>query len=218
MTDTLPLADTSDMLGVHKVFREALAAAPQLAGSVPAADTARAELVASYYDNVLRLLHAHHEGEDALLTPRLLARCTPDESDTVSRVAGQHETVLGSLERAEGLLAAWRAAPNDTTARSLVAALGELEAALGEHLGDEERLVLPIAARYINVAEWGELPGHAMQNFTGDKLWLILGLVQQQMTDAQVADMHAHMPPPLLQFWNESGRGLFEGYVAELHG
>lgn len=56
----LPLADTSDMIGMHRVFRQALAAAPQLVGSTTAGDADRAEVVGTYYDNVLRLLDVHH--------------------------------------------------------------------------------------------------------------------------------------------------------------
>jgi hypothetical protein len=60
----LPLADTSDMIGLHRVFRTALDAAPSFVGGVAPGDSTRAETVAMYYEDVLQLLHAHHEGED----------------------------------------------------------------------------------------------------------------------------------------------------------
>ena len=33
---------------------------------------------------------------------------------------------------------------------------------------------MPIAAKYVNVAEWGQLPAHGLQHFSGDKLWLFV--------------------------------------------
>src|SRR5690348_12627284 len=96
----LTRADTRDMIGVHRVFRESLSIAPQLVGSVDETDRARVEAVGSYYANVLAFLHAHHEGEDELIWPKLLERA-PEQADLVRHVAGQHEDVLGALITAE---------------------------------------------------------------------------------------------------------------------
>ena len=69
---TAPLADTSDMVQFHRVFRDALSSAAPLVGSVAAGDIARADVVGSYYANVLALLKSHHEGEDELVWPKLV--------------------------------------------------------------------------------------------------------------------------------------------------
>lgn len=215
MTNALPLADTSDMYAIHRVFRNALGRGPDLVVHA-ADDPARTELVGSYLDNVLRMLHAHHEGEDELLTPRLETRCAPGEVEDVRRIADQHDAVLGSLSATEQLLATWRAQPTPDTTEALRGALGELHDVLCPHLDEEEQVVLPIAARHIDVAEWGELPGHAMRTFTGDKLWLVLGLVREQMSPAQLADMEAHMPPPLLAMWQTQGEAQFGEFQQRL--
>lgn len=214
-TASLPLADTSDMLGLHQVFRDALSVAPRLVGPVAAGDTDRADVVGSYYDNVLRLLQAHHEGEDELMTPKLVAR-NPDQADTIQRIADQHHPVLSGIEAGLTGVASWRSNPSAAAGEALVSTLGALDSALTAHLDEEERVVLPIAAGCMNVAEWGELPGHGLKMFTGDKLWLILGLIQEQMTPEQVAQMEAHMPPPLLEFWTSAGRSMFGAFAADL--
>jgi hemerythrin-like domain-containing protein len=216
MTSTLPLADTRDMKGLHNVFREALDAATQLVGTAADGDTRRAEYVGTYYDNVLRLLHGHHEGEDELLTPKLAERCTAAEAAEVRRIAGQHDGVLGDLAAAEAAVASWRAQPETDQRNAAVAALRQLQDSLAAHLAEEERVVLPIAARHINVAEWGELPAHGMRTFTGDKLWLIIGLVQEQMPAPAIVNMEAHMPPPVLEFWQSTGKRMFSDYIAVL--
>lgn len=217
MSDTaeLPLADVTEMASVHRVFRNALSDAPKLVG--PAAnDAERAELVGSYYDNVLRLLHVHHDSEDECLTPRLVARGTPEEVAEVTRIAAQHADVLTDIATAEGRIAEFRATPSLDTAATCAGSLATLNASLVAHLDEEETNAMPIAAKYINVAEWGELPGHGLANFTGDKIWLIIGLIREQMTDAQRADMLAHMPPPVADFWTGTGEQLFKDYMSVL--
>lgn len=216
--DSIPDADfrtdTSDMIGVHNVFREALRRGPELIAG--AADPDRAATVGTYLDNVLRLLDVHHEAEDELLTPKLLQRCPADQRQTVDEVAAQHGPVLGDLHEALEQITAWRSAPSEATASAAQPVLERLRDALLTHLDDEERLVLPIASRYIDAREWGELPGHAMRTFAGDKLWLILGLVFEQMTPEQAADALNHMPPPVFQLWTEHGTRLFAEFRAGL--
>lgn len=209
------LTDTSDMIQLHQVFREALGAAAPLVGSVPAGDTARADVVGSYYANVLALLHSHHEGEEDLVWPKLLER-DPDEAGTIRRIAGQHDGVLTALEDAEAKLTAWRADPEVESGAHLAASLATLGAELSLHLDEEERVILPIAARHMTPPEWGELPGHGMAHFHGDKIWLVMGLIQEQMRPEQIAMMESHMPPPVREFWTTQGRAQFEAYIAEV--
>ena len=99
-----PLCDATAMTRFHVIFRDALDAVPQLVGAAPADDGARAELVGSFYDNVLRLLHAHHEAEDVTIYPQMLERL-PDQVDVINRINAEHEVVLGSLEKAEEAVA-----------------------------------------------------------------------------------------------------------------
>ena len=220
MTDAVALTrpDTSDMQSVHRVFREAFALAPQLIGAVPSDDAARVALVADYYANVLAFLHVHHEGEDAILWPRLLDRCAVEDQATVRHAAGQHQDILADLATAEQRLVEWKDVPDIDRGASLAAALVTLGANLGAHLDDEERTILPLVAEHITVEEWHLLPAHGMQHFTGDKLWLVLGLLREQMTEEQRAGMDAGMPPPAREFWVNQGEPLFREFVAALRG
>ncbi len=213
----LPLADTSEMIGLHRVFRDALESAPSFVGRVEEGDIDRAELVGSYYTNVLDLLHSHHQGEDELLTPRLLERM-PDHTQTITRVGQQHQGVLLAVDHAAQTILAWRAAPTAANREDALAALAALSTGLTPHLDEEEHEILPLAAQCINVAEWGELPEHGMRSFRGDKLWLIIGLIQERMSDAQKANMQAHMPTPVLELWNGPGQAMFGSFIAELRG
>ncbi len=217
MTTTPELADATGMTRFHRIFREALDAVPHLVGAAPADDPDRTDLVGSFYANVLKLLHAHHEAEDVALFPHLLERL-PEHAEVISGVNAEHEAVLSSLEAAEQAVADWRAKPSTATRDTAVGALGAMHTVLVEHLDHEEAEVVPLIAQCITVAEWDELSATAFQHFSGDKVWLILGLIQEQMLATENAKMEANMPPPVHDFWVSSGRTLFEDFVAELRG
>ena len=209
-----PLADTSDMAQVHRVFRDAVAAAPSLIGTTTASDPARLDLVAAYYRNVLALLHAHHDGEDELIWPLLVERA-PAEAAEVQRIAGQHGDVDSALTAASAAIDAWQQAGDDASGRAAAAAVTALGAALLPHLDEEEAFIVPLAAKHIFAPEWGELPGHALRNFSGDKMWLALGLIREQMSAQQLAMMDDHIPPPVLAMWQHH-ETEFNDVVSEL--
>jgi hypothetical protein len=177
----------------------------------------RAEVVASYYDNVLSLLHVHHESEDELIWPRLLERC-PDDVGGISRIAAQHGDVIESLAAARQASQNWSESASRDDAIILQDAIAVLNADLIPHLDDEEEFILPLAARHLSPEEWGELPSHGMRAFDGDKLWLILGLVLEQMTPTQREAMQENFPPPVAEMWANFGRQAFEDFLADLSG
>ena len=85
-----------------------------------------------------------------------------------------------------------------------------------EHLDEEERLGLPLAAEYLSAEEWGQLPGHGLRAFDGDKVWLILGLIRERMNEAQRDAMLEHMPPPVVEMWTGFGEHAFMELAAEV--
>jgi hypothetical protein len=191
-----------------------LAAAPALVGGARPDDTARVELIANYYDNILRFLQVHHDGEETLVFPKLRERC-PDETGVIDRLESQHEEALRLLENAERSVAAW---PGGGAAEQLEVAdsLEALRVKLVAHLDEEEGTALELCAENLSPEEWGALPGHGMAHFTGDKIWLILGLLRQRMTNAQRAEMLEHMPPPAVEMWTGFGERAFKELSAQV--
>jgi hemerythrin-like domain-containing protein len=214
---TVPRPNTRDMLAIHQIFRDAFGCSAQLVGSVCNDQSDSVETVAAYYANVLAMLRAHHEGEDELVWPKLIERA-PDQGELVARMADAHEGLAVALVEAESRLAAWIASPDIDHGATLAAALASLGVLCAAHFDEEERRVLPLAEEYCTVEEWGELPGHAMRTFSGDRLWLVIGLVREQMP-AEAQAMHLEkMPPPVRDMWLNGGRERFEQFVAELRG
>ena len=211
----VPLADATAMTRFHRIFREALDAVPRFVGAAPADDVDRADLVASYYVNVLKLLHAHHEAEDLTIYPMMVERL-PEHVEVIERVNAEHEAVLDVLGAAEDAVAAWRADPSSAARDSASSALQSMGTVLLAHPDHEEAEVVPLIALCITIAEWGEMSATAFQRFTGDKVWLVLGLIEEQMLPEENATMEANMPPPVHDFWVTTGRPQFEDFVAEL--
>jgi hemerythrin HHE cation binding domain-containing protein len=204
--------DVSDIYAVHGVFRDTLGAVPRLVGGVPPGDAERVALIANYYENILSFLEAHHDGEEELVFPLLRQRCAGEEA-LVDEMKAQHEEAIALLEAALGALAAWPAGDAGSQ-KAAEDALVELREHLVRHLDEEEERVLPLAAANLSMEEWGALPGHGMANFHGDKIWLILGLIRERMTDSQRAAMLEHMPPPAVDMWTGFGEQAFKDYSA----
>jgi len=209
------LTDTSDMPALHAVFRKAFGAAPYLVGEAPADDTGRSALVGSYYDNVLRLLHAHHGGEDELVWPKLLERC-PDQAELVSEIAAQHEAVSTLMEITMAQLQQWAGSASGHDAAALTESMRLLSNELDAHLDEEEAEILPLCARYITQQEWAELPEHGFKHFDGDKPWLILGLIFDNMPGGVADHVLANMPPPVAQMWANFGSTAYADFMADL--
>jgi hypothetical protein len=205
--------DTSDMAAVHKVFRGSLASAPDLVGSATG-DDIRRELIANYYDNVVAFLRAHHEGEDQLIYPVVIERA-PAHQEVLELGKHQHEDVVPLMDAVTASVDAWRA-EGDSRAPELADSLQALDDALSPHLDYEEAEVVPIAAEYLTVQEWGALAGHALGSFTGDKVWLIMGLVRENFTPEQRSAMLEHMPPPARQMWETMGEASFDDLIAQV--
>jgi hypothetical protein len=203
--------DTTDMACVHKVFRDALSDAPELVTGA-AGDAQRRALVANYYANLTAFLEVHHEGEEQLVFP-LLAERAPEHKALVDTARTEHEDVLRCLHAANDQLASWQA-KGDSEAPATVCALQDLAHALVPHLDAEESEIVPLCGEHMSLEEWGALPGHAMANFRGDKVWLIMGLIRENFSQAQRDAMLEHMPPPAREMWGTIGEKSFTELIS----
>lgn len=216
MTQTVEYqTDTSDMLVPHGMFRTFFSSAGPIIAGASRSDSDDAALVSSYLDNLLRFLDAHHGGEDAVVWPVLSERCT-SAAELLARMEAQHAAVHELRERAGRALTAWQASSSANEGRTLADALHSLGVEVEVHFGEEEAEILPLASRYMSPEEWGALPGHAMQHFTGDKIWLILGLVFEQMSPEVLAAVLPHLPAPVMDMWTTSGKASFDDFIARV--
>lgn len=206
--------EVGDMFAVHQSITAALDAAPVLVGKV-GADADRAEVIGSFYENVLEFLHGHHAGEDELLYPLLEERC-PHEKEMLERIDAQHALLNDPMKEARDAIAAWRSSPSTEGAENIVRLLGDIDETLRPHLGEEETYVLPVATSWISPEEWGQLPAHALQTFQGDKPWLAIGLIREQLTTDQRDRMLSGMPPEVQALWTEQWEPAFSAFITDV--
>ncbi|MGY1663367.1 hemerythrin domain-containing protein [Geodermatophilus sp. SYSU D00705] len=195
-TSSAPLTDVHDMVVVHRTFRREFRLIPELVRAVPAGDTARAAVVAAHARLVLKGLHLHHTGEDELLWPKLLERAAPDAA-LVHRMEAQHGQVEKHIDRLPAALARWEAEARPAVTEEVAATFDALRAALVEHLDEEEREILPLAARHVSTEEWAELGDHGLAQMSLAELPIMFGSVLEEATPDEAAEMLAKLPLPV---------------------
>ena len=206
--------DTSDMFAVHRAILGALDAAPFRIASAEG-DPDRADLIASFYENVLEFLHVHHGGEDELLYPKLEERC-PDQLAELVRIDEQHKTLDAPMDAGRAALATWRARSTTENAQLAVEALDSIDATLRPHLTDEENTVVPLCGQWISADEWAELPAHGLMSFRGDKPWIIVGLLAEQLPAVKMQAMIAEMPNDVRTMILEQWLPAFDAFIEEV--
>ena len=208
--------DVSDMYAVHNALTGALDAAPECVGKADG-DSHRVEVIGSFYENVIEFLHVHHTGEDELIYPVLEQRCAESRSE-LERINDQHKLLHAPMDAGRSAIAAWRAAPSTDNAQAVIDATTSIAEPLRPHLAEEETVLLPIASQWMSPEEFGRLPGHHMMSFRGDKPWLPLGLLREQLDQEHRDGMLAAMPPEMRTMWTEQMEPAFNAFIAEVRG
>lgn len=191
-TSTPPSVDTRDMLVVHTAVRREFRLAPGLVREASGGAAERRTTVADHLDFLLEFLHHHHTGEDRLLWPLLLERVPEELAPVVRSMEEQHEAIAAVSGEAEALLPSWRATGEG--GEQLAGLLQRLHDLLDEHLGVEEREVLPLAARTLTPAEWGRLGEEGMASVERTRLPLVLGMFMYEGDPATIRSMLSHAP------------------------
>jgi hemerythrin-like domain-containing protein len=219
MTNTTnpPLTDVSDMVVVHRAFRRELRLLPGLVRRVAAGDTARAGVLARHGRMVLDGLHLHHTSEDDLLWPTLLERCPPDEA-LVHRMEAQHEQVEELTGRLRAALDRFEAEARPAVAEEVASTVEALHRVLLVHLDEEEREILPLAARHLSTAEWEAIGQAGLAKMTRQQLPLMLGAGLEEATPAEKAAMYAKVPPPVRLLLRTVFAWQYRRYVRRVRG
>ena len=195
-TTNATLTDVHDMVVVHRAFRREFTLIPRTVRGVAAGDTARVAVVAKHAQLLLDGLHLHHTSEDLLLWPKLLDRCPPDAA-LVHRMEEQHERVETHTEHLRAALGRWRVEGRPAVTEEVASTFDALREALFEHLDEEEREILPLAARHVTPAEWSEVGQHGIAAMTKAQLPLMFGMILEEATPEEAAELYASVPAPV---------------------
>lgn len=196
------------MVVIHRGLRREARLLVELVAAVTPGDTARARILADHFRDYLLGLHNHHHGEDEHLWPPLLARVDL-EADLVLLMDEQHERVAATLSAAQQALPAWERTAGEAERDTLVARLVEHRTVLVEHLDDEERSLLPLAARHLSRSEWDAMGEHFLERTPKPKLLFFLGMALENADRDERASMLAALPRAARLLWYTVGRPAY---------
>jgi hypothetical protein len=216
MDETSELTDMRDMIAVHDAFRAEFSALPGMVLAVDEGDTVRAAVVGRHAILMLRVLHGHHGGEDALVWPVMKERA-PEAADLIATLQSQHARMDPLLDGAQDLAEAWMASADAATGADLAAQLEELHSVVAEHLALEESQFLPIGARHLSREEWMAVGAHSRASLSQEDLALALGTILADTTPELGELIIGSMPPEAQAGWNQFGRPMYDGYRATLY-
>ncbi|MEU1985761.1 hemerythrin domain-containing protein [Nocardia sp. NPDC019395] len=204
--------DTHDMEVVHRGLRRESRLLIELVAAVAPGDTARAAVIADHFRLYRLGLQNHHEGEDELLWPPLLARVDLG-TDIVLRMEAQHERVAATLTRLDTEVPNWEATAGADERDALVASLSDHRAVLLEHLDDEETTLLPLAADHLTEAEWASLGGHLVAHTPKLTLLTLFGIVLEDANPSERARLLSGLPTPVRGIWHLIGRPRYARHI-----
>lgn len=200
--------DAQEMAIVHRAFRRELRLLGEMIAAVAPGDVRRAAVLAEHFTDLRAGLINHHQGEDELLWPLMLARVGL-EREVVLRMEAQHERVVETLTAVDALVTRWAPTADAETRDHLVAALEEHRTVLVEHLDDEEAHLLPLAERFLTAEEFGALGEHFVQNTPKTKLFKYFGMVMEEADERERAILLGNLPAPIRLMWRVLGPSLY---------
>jgi hemerythrin-like domain-containing protein len=204
-------AETRNMKTAHTVFRREFGLLPDLVQSAAPGDEERAKIIADHIRLMSHALNDHHRAEDEVLWPLLLARA-PKEVDPVVHLAeGHHQRLDALLARTDARLAAWASGAPGEARDALALALRELAVVLFEHMGLEERLVLPVVERHIFTSEWEMMEQRSAAGIAPQDVPLIFGMALYEGGEEIV-------PEPLRADIVPVAPGVYADYAERLYG
>jgi iron-sulfur cluster repair protein YtfE (RIC family) len=207
--------DMTEMFAVHDCLRHEFARLPLTVKAVAEGNADRAAVVGGHVMMMTSMLHAHHDGEDALVWP-LLEERSPEHADLVASMVEQHETMLESVTTAQAQAQAWMASPGILERSSLHTTLIKLEKELLHHLAVEEQEVVPLISRDLTHEEYAAVGAHSRAALTPEQLAVGLGLILSN-TSAERGDAILNgMPAEARAGFEQFGRPVYAAYAERL--
>ena len=200
---------------IHRVIRRGFEQSREYV--LAAGAESRAGAVAKYIGFQLDGLHSHHSTEDELLWPVLLERARPSAA-LIHRMEEQHAGVHDAVETTRRRLVTWQTAPTAAASESLAAALETISTRLAEHLGEEERDVVPLIAAHVTQAEWDRLGKVAFSKFKPDQRFTAMGELLATADPDESARMLSDLPAPVRFIWWLVGRRRYQHFMVAVRG
>lgn len=217
MAKTHPMADSRDMFVVHDMFRREFKAIPGLVGAVPGGDGAQVTIVADHVVWMVTFLHAHHHGEDLFIWPKLLERVPVKIDPLIFTMEAQHKGLPQALDDLGAKAADWRKTSAVQERDAVAGAATDLLVLIAEHLGLEEREVLPLIDTYLTEKEWKKVGGSGLKEMSFGQLKVAFGMILNDAGPEQVQIMRNTIPRVPWMIFSLTGPRAYVKYAERLH-
>lgn len=210
--------DASGMAEIHRLYKSGFGEGPTLVEGVREGDAAHANVVAEHLSTLSASLHAHHEFEDGRFWDPLTERA-PACALHVDRMRRQHAEMLVHLEALDSTLPVWRTTGRSADAEPIREALAGINAALAEHLPDEEENVVPVMESVLTQKEVDAAGAHGRKATPKGQMFPMLGGILAAQPDAGTEFLQKNVPPPARLLWRLLGKRRYDAYrQALVHG
>ena len=213
-----PGCNTDDMLMIHGLMRVVFRDAEMLVRAADPGDPERAKILGEHVIELSDGLHRHHTGEDELLWDQLSAK-SPGCAIHIGLMKHQHAAMVEALYRAEKAAVVWEEQPDEAHRDAMAAALADINALLKEHLGDEERLILPTAGQVLSQREWNRLGEHGRAAIPKNRMFIQLGFILESMPpEAAKQFLDEALPAPARMLYRLIGRRQYLAHRRKVYG
>lgn len=178
---------------IHAAFRRDLSRFDAALASSPTG--ARAEQLATAWDNLAFQLHHHHEDEETIFWPALRSLGAPTALS--EELEGEHAQMLEALNAADAAVGTFRTSPDAGTASATRTAIAHLTDVLTAHLAHEEADMEPISAANHRSAQIKAAQGAVRKAHRGNTGTLFAWLQDGADADA-IRGLRREVPRPVL--------------------
>jgi hemerythrin-like domain-containing protein len=206
------------MLVLHDMFRREFKAIPGLVRAVSDGDHALVANVAAHVLWMVTFLHAHHEGEDLMVWPKLLERVPAEIDPLIHTMEAQHEGLAQALNTLDAKAVAWRKTAAVQERNTLADAATDLLARIAEHLDLEELKVLALIDKYLTDKEWKKVGGSGLKSMSFGQLKVAFGMILYGANPEQVRVMRNTIPRIPWTIFSFLGPRSYVRYAERLHG
>lgn len=180
---------------IHAAVRRDVARTEQALRVLPEGDRARARQLQRAWQNLVRELTHHHESEDALVWPFLLARGA--DADLVQAMEGEHAAMKEALADVSRAIDGVVADPTAGRAREAADVVARSSSVINAHLEHEERDVEPLLEDHEDDPEWKAVARKLRPPKVSDA-GSALAWMQDGAGDRERAALRANIPAPVL--------------------
>ncbi len=211
--------DPFEMAMVHRGFSSKFHDATGLVRSVAPHDRKRARIIGKHINFMLTALHHHHRAEDRYVLPKLLAR-EPRLGAEIGRMEHAHRLIDHSCDRVRSTTAKWARTGDAPLAHDLVPLVQQFAGLVDEHFDDEEAVVVPLLAQYLEPNEWRKFLAHGSAFVRAHpKRGLVLGAIVLDGEPEETRQRFlGNIPLFARTAFNMFGEKLYAGYVSQVYG